>query len=68
MQAAVGDRLCVHGHVVGQTDRTGVIVEIHGSSGEPPYLVRFADGHTSLVYPGPDAVIEHPGPEATANR
>jgi hypothetical protein len=68
MQATVGDRLCVHGHVVGQAERTGVIVEIHGNSGEPPYLVRFADGHTSLVFPGPDAVIEHPGPEATANR
>jgi uncharacterized protein DUF1918 len=68
MQATVGDRLCVHGNVVGQAERTGVIVEIHGNSGEPPYLVRFADGHTSLVFPGPDAVIEHPGSETRANR
>jgi Domain of unknown function (DUF1918) len=30
-----------------------------GAGGEPPYLVRFDDGHTSLVFPGPDAVIEH---------
>ena len=25
-----------------------------------PYLVRFDDGHTGLVFPGPDAIIEHP--------
>jgi hypothetical protein len=22
--------------------------------------VRFDDGHTGLVFPGPDAIIEHP--------
>ena len=26
-------------------------------SGGPPYIVRFDDGHTGLVFPGPDAVI-----------
>ena len=60
MQAAVGDRLHVRGHIVGQSERTGVIVEVRGAGGEPPYLVRFDDGHTSLVFPGPDAVIKHP--------
>jgi Domain of unknown function (DUF1918) len=59
MQAVVGDRLHVRGHIVGQSERTGEIVEVRGSGGEPPYLVRFDDGHTSLVFPGPDAVIEH---------
>ena len=33
------------------------IIEVHGDKGEPPYVVRFEDGHTGLVYPGPDAVI-----------
>jgi hypothetical protein len=61
MQAVIGDRLHVHGKTVGQAERTGDIVEIHGSAGEPPYLVLFDDGHTVLVFPGPDAVIEHPG-------
>ena len=28
--------------------------------GEPPYMVRFDDGHTALVFPGPDAIIEPP--------
>jgi len=61
MQAAAGDRLRVRGNIVGQPERTGEIVEVRGAGGEPPYLVRFDDGHTSLVFPGPDAVIEHPG-------
>jgi hypothetical protein len=60
MQAAAGDRLHVHGKIVGHPDRTGEIIEVRGAGGEPPYLVRFDDGHTSLVFPGPDATIEHP--------
>ncbi|WP_067844821.1 DUF1918 domain-containing protein [Nocardia lijiangensis] len=59
MEANVGDRLLVHGHVVGEGDRHGEIVEVRGAEGAPPYVVRFTDGHESLVYPGPDAVIEH---------
>ncbi len=61
MQAAIGDRLHVRGNMVGQAERMGEIIEVRGAGGEPPYLVRFDDGHTSLVFPGPDAVIEHPG-------
>jgi hypothetical protein len=61
MQAAVGDMLRIHGHNVGDPDKTGEIIEVHGQAGGPPYLVRFDDGHTSLVFPGPDAVVEHPG-------
>ena len=55
-----GDRLHVHANVVGHPGRTGEIVEVRGAGGEPPYLVRFDDGHTALVFPGPDAIIEHP--------
>lgn len=58
MQATIGDRLHVHGATVGEPDRIGEIVEVHGRDGAPPFLVRFADGHTRLVYPGPDAVVE----------
>ena len=60
MQAAVGDRLHVRGSIVGQPERMGEIVEVRGAGGEPPYLVRFDDGHMSLVFPGPDAIVEHP--------
>ncbi|TDE16932.1 DUF1918 domain-containing protein [Actinomadura sp. 6K520] len=58
MNGRVGDRLLVHGNVVGQPDRQGEILEVRGENGSPPYLVRFEDGHETLVYPGPDAVIE----------
>ncbi|WP_173077260.1 DUF1918 domain-containing protein [Phytohabitans rumicis] len=58
MQATVGDRLHVHSNTVGAKDRVGEIVEVRGAEGKPPYLVRFPDGHESLVYPGPDTVIE----------
>ena len=60
MRAVVGDRLHVHANIVGHPGRAGEIVEVRGAGGEPPYLVRFDDGHTALVFPGPDAIIEHP--------
>ena len=59
MQASVGDRLHVHGKIVGQAEHAGEIIEVHGAGGAPPYLVRFDDGHTALCFPGPDAVVEH---------
>jgi len=37
-----------------------VIIEIRGPDGTPPYLVRQDDGHEMLVFPGPDASVEHP--------
>jgi hypothetical protein len=61
MQAIVGDRLHVHSHAVGVQDRVGEILEVRGTDGRPPYLVRFEDGHESLVFPGPDCVVEKPG-------
>ncbi|MBB3049044.1 hypothetical protein FHS23_000039 [Prauserella isguenensis] len=58
MQAVVGDRIRVHGRVVGEPERLGEIVEVRGDSGRPPYLVRFTDGHERLVFPGPDCEVE----------
>jgi Domain of unknown function (DUF1918) len=55
MQAAVGDRLHVRGNAVGQPDKIGVIVEVRGVAGAPPYLVRFDDEHTSLCFPAKTA-------------
>jgi hypothetical protein len=60
MEASVGDRLHVHGNTVGQPDRSGEIIEVRGPNGTPPYVVRFDDGHTRMVFPGPDAVVEAP--------
>jgi hypothetical protein len=63
MQATIGDRICIHGHAVGQPDKSGEIVEVRGTRGEPPYLVKFDNGQTRLIFPGPDAVIQRPAPE-----
>ena len=68
MRAEVGDRLHVHGGVVGRPDHTSEIIEVRGRDGEPPYLVRRDDGHRVLVFPGTDASVERrsamrpPGP------
>jgi hypothetical protein len=58
MYASVGDRLHVHSRSVGLDERRGEITEVKGPDGAPPYVVRFEDGRESLVYPGPDCVIE----------
>ncbi len=59
MNAKVGDRVVVRAAHVGETDRDGKILEVHGDNGGPPYLVQWsADGHTSIFVPGPDAHVE----------
>lgn len=58
MKATAGERILIHGRSVGTVDRHGEIVEVRGDNGEPPYLVRFDDGHESLVFPGTDFEIE----------
>lgn len=66
MRAEVGDRLLVHGRTVGMPDQASEILEVRGPDGAPPYLVRHPDGQVALVFPGSDAVVEHPqGPPQT---
>lgn len=60
MRASVGDRLHVRSRTVESGERTGEVLEVRGADGGPPYLVRFSDGHESLVYPGPDTTVEPP--------
>lgn len=62
MRAEVGDRLLVHGRVVGTPDQVSEIIEVRGEDGAPPYLVRRDDGHEVLVFPGPDATVERTQP------
>lgn len=59
MHANVGDELVVRGRHVGDEDRKGVIVEVHGKQGAPPYLVRWANAHQSLFAPSSDTLVEH---------
>jgi hypothetical protein len=60
MQAQVGETLVLKSHHVGEPDRAGEILEVRGQGGGPPFLVRFDDGHEGLVFPGTDAIIQHP--------
>ncbi|MDQ4489974.1 DUF1918 domain-containing protein [Sinomonas sp. ASV486] len=53
-----GDRIVIRGRTVDSADRHGQIVEVKGANGEPPYLVRFDDGHESVVFPGGDFSVE----------
>ncbi len=60
MQATVGDRIVVQGHRMGQPDRDGEVLEVHGADGEPPYVVRWSDtGEEGLFFPGSDASVQH---------
>jgi hypothetical protein len=57
MHASVGDEIIIHGRVLGTPSRRGQVLETHGPEGTPPYLVKFDDGHETLVFPGPDVEI-----------
>ncbi|MEA4945816.1 MAG: DUF1918 domain-containing protein [Propionicimonas sp.] len=59
MQAFIGDQVVLHGNKVGAADRRGVVTEVRGQNGGPPYVVRFEDGHTTVVFPGTDCEIKH---------
>ncbi|MEU6809966.1 pyridoxamine 5'-phosphate oxidase family protein [Streptomyces sp. NPDC046831] len=61
MQAHLGDRLIVESPVTGFTRRDGEIVGLHHDDGTPPYDVRWSDtGEVTLLFPGPDAHVQHP--------
>lgn len=58
MHAQVGDRLVIRRHRVGEPDRDAEVLEVRGSGGQPPYVVRWSDGHVGLFLPGSDAFVE----------
>jgi hypothetical protein len=60
MKANVGDRVVVRAHRIGEHERRGEVLEVHGEDGAPPYLIRWLDDrHEGLVFPGSDVTIEH---------
>lgn len=58
MRATPGDRIILAGEQVDQPTRTGEVLEARGADGGPPYVVRWEDGHTSTMFPGPGAVLK----------
>lgn len=51
-RAVPGDLVEVSGRRVGDGSRLGEILEVLGESDHPHYLVRWEDGHESVLYPG----------------
>jgi hypothetical protein len=46
----VGDELTVGGRHPGDEERRGEIIQVYGSDGAPPYLVRWREGDESVVF------------------
>lgn len=73
MRAQVGDRIILAAEHIDEATRDGEILEVRGADGGPPYVVRWANGHTGLIYPGPGAILRigaadaerMPAPDAT---
>ena len=60
MFAVVGDRLVVRSQHLDGHVRDAEILAVRGAEGAPPYVVRWSDtGHEGLVFPGPDAYVDH---------
>jgi Domain of unknown function (DUF1876)/Domain of unknown function (DUF1918) len=57
MKAHQGDRIILAASHTDEPTRDGEVLEVRGADGAPPYVVRWADGHTGLVYPGPGSVL-----------
>jgi len=69
-RAQPGDTVVIRGHAIDRKERRGVIVEVRGEHGGPPFVVRWLDDphgepHDVLFFPGADADIEHPGDDTS---
>ncbi|MGZ4708792.1 MAG: CBS domain-containing protein [Acidimicrobiales bacterium] len=69
--AKAGDVVVIRGHAIDQRERRGVIVDVRGADGGPPFVVRWLDDtnnepHDVLFFPGADADIEHPEEPASS--
>ncbi|MCC6831146.1 MAG: DUF1918 domain-containing protein [Thermoleophilia bacterium] len=58
MTGAIGDLLRVRGHRVGEHPRLGEITEVLGEPDHVHFRVRWEDGQETIVFPGPDIVIQ----------
>ena len=59
MQASVGDRVIIHGRVVGAVERAGEVIEVRGTVDNPLLVVRYDDGHEAILSPGSDCEVRH---------
>ena len=61
MHATVGDRVRIHGRIVGAAERVGEVIEVRGSEENPLLVVRYDDGHQAILAPGGDCEILRAG-------
>jgi hypothetical protein len=62
MKASVGDRIVIASNRLDRPARDGRVVECRHEDGTPPYVVEWSDsGQTGLLFPGPDAHVQHLG-------
>ena len=59
MNASIGDHIVLRGLGTDEPERRGMIVEVLGESGAPPYVVRWPDGHESLFTGSANAFVDH---------
>jgi len=57
MKAHQGDRIILAASHIDEPTRDGEVLEVRGKDGGPPYLVRWADGHVGLLFPGPGSIL-----------
>ncbi len=58
MHAKTGDKILVPGRRVGDPERSGVIIDVRGSDGAPPYMVRWDnDPGEHMIFPGSNAIL-----------
>ena len=58
MHANRGDQIVVETAVLAAARRRGEVLEVIGEGQRERYRVRWADGHESVYFPGPDARVQ----------
>ncbi|MGW3137769.1 DUF1918 domain-containing protein [Streptomyces sp. NPDC001139] len=58
VRAREGDVLRFVGCRVDMAEHRTVVVEVLGSGGEPPYRVRYEDGHGTEIFPGLGRIVD----------
>ena len=61
MHAKRGDRIVVESATLAAARRRGEVLEVLGVGELEHYRVRWADGHESVYFPGPDARVQTSG-------
>jgi Domain of unknown function (DUF1876)/Domain of unknown function (DUF1918) len=64
MKAHAGDRIILAPVTIDGPFRDGEVIEARGPDDSAPFLVRWSDGHSGLIYPGPGSVMRV-GPAAS---